>query len=180
MDLFVNCENGHQVKVTAANCGGNVKCICGRDVAVPRLSDLRRNAGQSAFATTTVERLNAMSRRGELPPTDNCCLCMSQATEIVPCIVQCETTVVSGDGFWKTACLIAVGPWLALSWLMTSFSSPVVHGRSTAVRLPFPACGDCSRKLFKSKLARKAGLQNIALYRELLDEYPDAFVVAEK
>lgn len=180
MNLFVTCECGQKKEIIPANCGSSVNCICGKTIDVPRLSDVRRSCGQTPYATTIIERLHSMSRSNELPPTDRCCCCQSIAIENVSCIVQCESHAISGPGFWKTCVMIVLSPSWILSMLLSSFGTPEVHGRATAIRLPLPVCGLCKKKVLASDAERKKALRNIPLYEELLLKYPDAFTVIAK
>ena len=76
--------------------------------------------------------------------------------------------------------MIVLSPSWILSMLLSSFGTPEVHGRATAIRLPLPVCGLCKKKVLASDAERKKALRNIPLYEELLLKYPDAFTVVSR
>lgn len=178
MDLCVDCKCGQRRPVTPASCGSEIKCLCGESIAVPKLSDVRRACGKSAYATTPVERLRTLRKSGELPPTRGCGLCGLWTPQTVDCIVQCESHLIVGESSWDSIVRVICEP-LSIITLLFSNPAPEVHGRSTGVRIPVPICVDCKPRFVKSDKHRKEALGNIALYSDLLREYPDLFTIVQ-
>jgi hypothetical protein len=80
MAYFVNCPCGERLAVKATIAGSTIQCACGRDVPVPRLSELRQAAGQGAFEAGIVDTIRRMIADGELPPWNAVC-CDGQHSE---------------------------------------------------------------------------------------------------
>lgn len=172
--LYVTCECSQRREVTPAQCGTSVKCFCGRSLNVPRLSELKRQCGQSNL--TTIEQARLQASQDQDGATRQCAACDLRAGVTTYCTIQCESTVTKGSGFMGNFVLM----WINLiGGLMASrnYSNPEVHGRNTAIRIPIAICEDCMTTFAKSDTMRKTVLRKTTTYKQVLAEYPDAITV---
>jgi len=175
--LHVTCPCGERLAVTSGMAGESVPCRCGRKLAVPPLSELRRRAGADAYVTNAVEAVRKKLNRGELPAGPGCILCGSPAHSTVACRVVCERAFAgreSEDGGSFLAFLMLGG----LSFLRRKRpgGSGEVHGRDTDVELPLRLCDSCRSNA--GNLRRPRALRRLIAavpdYQRVLDEYPEA------
>ncbi len=110
MDFSVTCECGHSVPVSAFMCGTVVTCICGANIPVPRLSELRRNAGLNAYEISVSDRLTAMNLEGRLPIETECVVCGIPTNESLECSIECERPFAKAPGFWRAFFLMLFAP----------------------------------------------------------------------
>jgi hypothetical protein len=175
--LYVECECTNKRPVTPAQCGTTIQCLCGRTINVPRLSEVRRNCGQSNLST--IERMRQMIHDNELPSDPLCSVCRSKNGAVIQCTVQCETYSVAGPGYWGAFFGMLFSPlqlfFGSTSWL--GYRNAEVHGRNTAVTVPISVCDQCDRRFRKSDSERKLAMRGTTLYASLLDDYPDAITV---
>ena len=171
--LFVECECTQRKPVTPSQCGTTVKCYCGRSIAVPRLSQLKLDCGQSNLST--LERCRVMLRDLQLPKSDTCQVCNLKRGTVISCVVQCESEAVHAPGYWTTLLKMMLAPWMIASMLARDYHNVEHHGRDTAISLPVPVCDQCEPQFRKSEAARRDALRRTDIYAKLLDEFPDAF-----
>ncbi len=179
----VSCDCGHIHWVPAGGAGSVLACGCGRQVRIPSLSVLRRQAGEP---TTSVElRIDMMLRQGQLPEGGVCLRCGALTSKVCHAVVICERP----DGGRLVEGLHLLGLLLHLlhpigilfSLFLSLHSGSVGDqpaGRIVRFRLPLPVCPDCSRNIRKSALVK--ALRQVRLYAALLEKYPHAKVSLER
>jgi len=181
--FFVQCDCGQRLGVTSAMAGAQAVCGCGRAVPVPRLSELRRMAGQAAYTTNAVEAARALVSDGHVPGGGLCSACGLPTTQTARFDVVCERTCLVGDkGLGSRVLLVAFAILfhsvaLIRLFCRTDEDTPVIHGRDTSVRLPVWLCDRCQgdARYFKRRNAR-ALFARIGAYAEIFQEYPAATV----
>jgi hypothetical protein len=157
--------------------GGSVACRCGRKLAVPPLSELRRGAGADAYVTNAVEVVRQKLSRGELPAGPGCVRCGSSAHVMVTCRVVCERPFASGsdDDGGSLVGFLSLG-WLSFLRRKRAPASGEVHGRETVLELPLGLCDSCRSEagnLRRPRVLRRL-IAAVPDYQRLLDEYPEA------
>jgi hypothetical protein len=165
VDYAVPCECGQSHRVSAGAAGTRLVCGCGREVVVPSLHILRRQADEAVLGP---ERLiEAALRRDELPTSPCCVHCGEITADCAFIWAECERAQVKRP-YWTISPL-----GLLFGWLIFSRSGPTrVLGRDLTYCLPIRLCEDCYPRLGGRRL-REAFAQE-PLYRRLLDKYPDA------
>src|SRR5437868_7253216 len=97
----VHCTCGQQTPVERSAAGDVVTCVCGQRIKVPRLSELRRQAGQAAYDVSTYDRIRQMLAEGSLPPPPRlCALSQRPTSDVVYLTIACETPHRSGGYSW--------------------------------------------------------------------------------
>src|SRR5438105_7202675 len=109
MEFRVSCECGKSHTVTAAAAGAKLACQCGRSVAVPSLSELRRQG--LAAEIHPVLAIQGMIDAGELPPRGGCVRCGAES-EVVSVTAECERKHILRRGGFSWATLILTGLFL--------------------------------------------------------------------
>jgi hypothetical protein len=149
--------------------GTTIACACGRIVAVPLLSELRRQVKVLAD--------------GSVPTNGRCLQCGGQTSRVAECKAICERVWVdSVRGPWNTFIWIAA----ILIWPMAASLAIFLRGkpeaeerqergREVVVRLPFHLCEACRvRQELRKTHDLRAALQRVPEYAELFREYPEA------
>lgn len=174
-EYTVRCECGRGVTVSGAAAGGEVACGCGRRVAVPSLSQLRADAGESALSPELV--IQAELTAGTLPAEADCVGCGAPDVDVVRVAVVCErVTEKSERASGLSAILLDLLTNLPLAALAFGGRTDEPRGRrevgrDVQFRLPFRACPICARTVPARDL-----LARTPLYARLLAKYPGAVV----
>ena len=183
MAFHVECDCGQRIEVTAGMAGAEVRCSCGRVNRVPGLSALRQAAGQDAYVTNAVEAIRIMVAQGELPPGPNCMICHSPTGIVFNCEVVCEEAWIRRRGrsnrFLAGLALMFAPFWLTLALRHgRDPNEPDKQGHDVKLRVPLRLCGACRSSLGGLRRARaiKRLLRQVPIYKQLLEEYPDAKV----
>ena len=113
MQFDLHCECGVTMKVTQSMCGSQISCGCGRKTMVPRLSELRRNAGLSPSRISPADKLLALSLERELPLESDCMRCGGITQTFLGCLVECEQTYAKRISFSRTSSNVS---WFHGSW----------------------------------------------------------------
>ncbi|MEO1528834.1 MAG: hypothetical protein AAFX06_25725 [Planctomycetota bacterium] len=120
-----------------------------------------------------------MITREELPESELCCECGADTDQVLWFRIQCETAW-SSESTNRNDVLMVLSVWLAALVSVLSprrgYQSPEIHGREVAVSVPIRWCHNCvqpSEQKVSMRAARKQ-LKTIAIYAELLKEYPQA------
>lgn len=199
----VDCECQQMLEVHAGQAGTTIACSCGRDVPVPRLSELRVRAGEGQFESGVTSKIERMVSTGELPHGHACVVTGFPTDDYVEIQVICERETylpsdepeVSGFGF------LAIGGFLmlALASLITHLWKGLIELlRRIAESFRQPAPPDdwaldpmnqelvvvlCPLRMIAShhETAATTGcrrlkrwLQTVPVYRDLLQQYPQA------
>ena len=185
MHFAVTCQCGKTHPVTAAQAGSTLLCDCSRPIDVPLLSALRRAAGQTAIPLSTLETIEAMIDRGELPSGDLCPHSGRHADRTIFFHVQCERAWVRGDTDAQSGkAMLYV---LLFGWFVAIVASLIESkrvrqrqelGRETSIELPLRISSEAASTIAKIKkqAALKSLLKSTPIYAQLLDEFPEAFV----
>ncbi|HZN34316.1 MAG TPA: hypothetical protein VFB80_10875 [Pirellulaceae bacterium] len=175
----VRCSCGRTTPVEKSSAGGEVACQCGQRVPVPRLSELRRRAGESAFVQGTVDAIHEQIREGKLPAGDLCAFSLRPTSDVLWITVECETPYRKGGQSWAGMFFLGLAAvfcgWLSLLYLFSRREPDEMMGREVVLRLPLRIAADAQpevRRLGTAKLREL--LSMVPIYAQLLGEYPQA------
>ncbi len=174
MDFSVTCECGSSVPVSASMCGTMVTCACGANISVPKLSELRRNAGLRAFEVSVSDRLMAMNLEGRLPVESECAVCGIPTNESLECSIECERPFAKAPGFWRAFFLMLFAPIWAFAAIGRDYGNPEVHGNELVIDAPIRICRSCFQAYGISKQRCLELLRKTECYDQLLQAYPKA------
>ena len=171
----VRCSCGLELPVATSAAGGEATCHCGKTVKVPRLSELKRQAGEAAFDVPARDRIRHLLLHGGLPPDPICRFTQRTTSDVVHITVVCEVPRTSGGFNWWW--LLVIGLYSLPLYFLASRQEPEVVGNETVFRLPVPVAADRQaqvRDFSESQLYQLLG--TVPLYAQLLSEYPQARV----
>ncbi len=181
MSYSVTCGCGATHTVTATQAGSTLRCACGTSIEVPLLSALRKSAGESPIPLNTIETIQAMIRRGELPSGDICPYSGRPANNTLFVHVQCERVWVRGGDSMGAGQVIAYV--LLLGWIGALIASIKTRpreelGQDTSLELPLRISSDAGSKILRIRRQRalKMLLRKTPVYATLLEEFPEAYV----
>jgi hypothetical protein len=169
----VRCGCGKVHSVVTGQAGSRIGCTCGREVEVPSLSVLRREAGESSASPELV--IESMLNAGELPQESRCVECHTITNDVAYFSVVCESTELKKPhGGCSLASFFILWSWIGLLFgaLRNEAESRVV-GRNVSFRLPLRVCPICKEK---SRTAVKELLCRVPVYAHLLSKYPHATI----
>lgn len=183
--LYVDCCCTKRLSVKPSHCGESIECACGRSVAVPKLSELRRLCGVGELNLSAIERLRSMDRQGLILTDATCSGCRMRRGQLLDCLIQCESRVTEEPSrlalFDCILGIVGALPFFSLFTIARSFNSQYsnnddlkVHGRDTSIIVSVPVCTECESGFCKSNQKRITALRTIRAYDELLKAYPDA------
>lgn len=192
LQVSLSCGCGRSVVARAKDAGGTISCTCGKQVAVPRLSDLRTLAGADAYITNPAEAIRKLQAQGISPTGDRCLLCGATSPALYSCHAVCESSHVkqpSSDGGYSVPKLLGlfILPKL-LFFLYLLFrkeeaaEGPERRGHDVAVGFTLPVCGPCAAttgNVTRPKVARQLMAKSPAL-SELLEYYPQLELTVER
>lgn len=176
----VACACGRELPVAASAAGTVLGCRCGRDVEIPRLSQLRRSSGQSDYESGIVSTIQRMIARGELPWGGTCAVSEFPTNDVVYFSVQCEEVWIKGGRQpWWVDVLIGGFTLLFFHFWNRRKQEEAEHlGRDLRIELPLRVSSDQAAILrrWAGQRRLKRLLRTIPIYSQLLDEYPAARV----
>jgi hypothetical protein len=182
--LNVPCMCGRSLAVNSTQAGAKVSCECGKEIQLPSLSQMRKLAGQDAYATNPADKIKRSLKDG-INPSGNTCLCCNSLHPLrFELSAECEQMVVKGQGdptsipslFAKFAAILFLPRFLLL--LMGSggpTNEPDVMGHDVSVDFPLMVCDACVKSgqdPRRNAVAKKL-MQKVPVYQELLSFYPD-------
>jgi hypothetical protein len=171
MDQYpVVCECGRKQWVPAGAAGRRLPCPCGREVAVPALHILRRDAGEMAVSPELM--IEALLRENGLPEGPDCVVCSAATDEVRYVWADCEKPTIKKPG-WTINPLMLLFGW----WVFYRSGETRVLGRDITYRLPLRVCRVCADGLRGSGV--KDILCRVPLYERLLQKYPKAKLTLE-
>ena len=171
----VRCSCGEDLPVATSAAGRDVACHCGQTVKVPRLSELRRLAGQPAFEVRARDRVRQLLLDGGLPPDPICRITQRPTADMVYVTVVCEVPRATGGFNWWW--LIVLGLYSLPLYYLASRDEPQMHGSETVFRLPIPIATECQAQVRNFTAGQLYQLLlTVPLYAQLLSEYPQARV----
>jgi hypothetical protein len=165
------------MKVTQSMCGSQISCGCGRKTMVPRLSELRRNAGLSPSRISPADKLLALSLERELPLESDCMRCGGITQTFLGCLVECEQTYAKRISFFSYFLQCLLVPWFVVTLVKRDYDNPEVHGRELVLKTPLRLCLDCWSTQKMDRLTCPQFLRKSELYASLLADYPEANIV---
>src|SRR5687768_7220973 len=154
MNYFVDCECGVRHPLVATQAGTSLACGCGRQVAVPLLSQLRRQAGQDAYITNAAERVAKTLSDGRVPTDGRCLVCERQTSLVNRCQAICERVWVQRNRN-VLAKVIGVFALIYAPFVtaLTLLMRPKVvddkveeRGREVVVTLAYHLCDSCRER----------------------------------
>jgi hypothetical protein len=164
VEYTVSCECGQSHRVSGGAAGTRFVCGCGREVLVPSLNVLRRQAGEAVLAPELL--IEAALRNGELPTSSFCLGCGEVTTQTAFVWAECERAQIKKSSWTINPIALLFG------WFVFSRSGEVrVLGRDRTYCLPVRLCEGCRH--LEGKELREA-LAHEPLYRRLLEKYPQA------
>jgi hypothetical protein len=169
-DLFITCSCSQKLSVTPADCGGTLRCSCGRVNDVPRLSEVREMSELAAAEIVT--RIKQGIVDGTLPVERNCITCKCQTSSKIFCELSCKHQVSNGAKGGPDPLVFILSPLIWL-WLLIQRKPIETDDQVTLLKVPMIACEKCARKLQRSKRKRIKSLLETSLYRELFATYPN-------
>lgn len=182
-EYVIYCECGKQLFVSPRQAGSQVDCTCGRFVKVPNLSALKKSAGESV--QTTIEHIETMLRKGELPYGDVCPVSGRRTDDSIYFHVQCERVWVRGGDSVNYGKVIAY--YLLFGWIGAFIASKNMEplqelGRDTHITIPLRISSEVRSKLLRTRhqKALKSLLKQVPVYAKLLQEYPNAVVTPDQ
>jgi hypothetical protein len=180
--FHVRCPCGQDLPVATSAAGREVTCHCGQSIKVPRLSELRRLAGQPAFEVPARDRIRQLLLDGGLPPDPICRISQRPTSDVIHITVVCDVPRPSGGFSWSWQVILMVAAffvscWLLPLYLIISRDQPQVLGSETVFRLPVPVAADRQAQVRDySEIELFRLLWTVPLYAQLLTEYPQARV----
>ena len=176
-----SCQCGHILDISASSAGTLVSCHCGREVKIPKLSELKRLTGQSVEPVLGIaDHLRMMYLDKRLPLDTHCVACQVQTSGTLECWVECERARASAAGALNrmlSVLFVVLSPLHAMHAYSNSHEQEAL-GNDLVVRTPLPICKNCLHNTSRSERSIRKLLLEVDLYRELLDTYPGARVGA--
>jgi hypothetical protein len=182
MQFHFRCTCGHELEFAASFAGTLIPCLCGRQVKIPKLSELKRLSGQNADCPVMgiADHLRTMYLDKQLPPGTNCVICHMTTRDTLSCWVECERARASSAGALNGVLAMlftVISPLHAMHTYSKSLQYEAV-GNDLVVRTPLPICENCLHSTRRSESNIRKLLLGVDLYRELLEAYPGARVGA--
>lgn len=186
MTYQLACACGLTLEVGPQQAGDRVSCRCGKQLQVPRLSQLRALSGQGGFETNAIDKINRLKQQGELPRGTFCLKCDRRVDQVSELLIQCERPWVKearsnnyAIGF-LSAFLTAVIPML-FDFLrkLPAEQEDREFGHERSVILPVLLCAEHAESLLNSSNQRalRQLLFTMPEYAELFAEFPEATIV---
>jgi len=177
----VRCECANEIPVERTAAGGTAVCRCGREVRVPRLSELKRQAGELVeLRVSALDRVRQLLLEQGLPPDPVCRITQRPTTDVLYLTVVCEEPRLRGNSSWWGLLFIGAGAFLVSLWLLpvyllASREEPEVIAPETVFRLPVPIASDRQAQIrdYRESELREL-LCTVPLYAQLLAEFPQA------
>lgn len=179
------CTCGRLVVARAKDAGGSVTCACGKQVTVPRLSELRTLSGADAYITNPAEAIRKLQAQGINPAGDRCLVCSAMSPDFYVCHAACEESYTkkessTGDVSLPTLFVkILLRPQRLLASLTTSQNnmdtSAERRGHDVNVSFNLPVCGACTASAggtIRPKKAKKL-MTGVPALADLLAFYPN-------
>jgi hypothetical protein len=178
MDYWVDCICGNRIEVSETQAGTTVPCRCGSVVPVPRLSELRSQAGQSPndVSPELVIRYPYGSGK-EVVGGDTCAWCGATPSEPVLCFIECEKPVNKGEHSWLFWVLFGLWnlPLATFYYLVRREPKVVSEGKTLEFRLAL--CSPCQKAALGTNSLPQV-LRKAPVFARLFDKYPEARVCA--
>ncbi len=181
----VSCECGKTIPVEAMQAGATITCPCGKPVQVPKLSKLRRAAGQTPIPLNVVEQIRSLIRDGQLPDNVSCPITGKPVDNTVWLHIQCERIDVrhGEPGFWSNIAYFFLIGWIWFIVALLIKEPRKEFGHDISVDAPLGINHAASGSITAASVRTlKAVLAHTPIYSQLLHEYPaaDVWVVDDR
>lgn len=163
----VSCECTKVHEVPGTDAGKMIACSCGRSVEIPRLSLLRKSAGEETLSIDL--ELEHRLRDNSLPEETECLSCSKPTDDMAFSRVQYESAYKKKNDKSSLAFFFILGPLWAMIYRQF-FQIGKEHGDNLEFRLPLRLCAICQRKTWKNQVAEL--LKKVPIYRRFLEKYP--------
>jgi hypothetical protein len=184
MPYSISCSCGREFAVEATQAGAELECPgCRRSVKVPRLSQLRVAAGESAIPLNAAERVTVAVREGKLPNNLVCPVTGGMANAVAVFHIHCERSwkrrqEAGDDNVWDR--LSSMLFWGMLGFFVWTSRKGVQEtlGRDTFVDAPLRVSSEVLRQLSRQRNQRELRglLGTVPEYAAVFQEYPGATV----
>lgn len=174
--FYAECDCGLRVGATAGMAGTETTCLCGRTVAVPGLSQLRRNVGKHAYGDDPAARIKRTLASKPSLPGEMCLECGTPTTGVLHIQAECERMWTKKSGRGRIAIALFSIPLYLLTLLVDGRTVVSRHGRDTVVRLRVTMCIHCQAR-FPFRTGRRALRRlicEVPEYAQLLAAFPQA------
>jgi len=177
MDFKIRCGCGRNVPVPSSAAGSQFRCTCGQILSVPKLSELRIQAGKAPFERTTAERIGQMVADNALPDGNQCASCGTVTGEALKVLLVCERPWQRHAGIWAK---IASHAFVFWEWLLSRHPEEPL-GRELVVPVPLRMCAACATDLKRRQPQHEIRriLEDVPVYDELLRQYPGAVAMLD-
>ena len=170
--LFVTCQCGKRVTVTAGMSGSEVECECGQRTLVPTLRTLSEQSAQ-VIATDTdtsdpIAAIRAALENSQPPAGSLCIVCQCATQNTIECELDgCQGGPENVNQLWITR---------FLSRLFGGARRDGAPSHEESLRFPVRICAGCFRRV--GDLERSSHLLKVlnhaTLFREIKSRYPRA------
>ena len=163
--------------MTAGQAGTDLTCTCGKTVTVPRLSQLRTQAGETAGGASPELVILCTYANDQQPVGGNACLsCGTTTTNRVACSIEYEKPWVKkeGTGLDRILAFVLFG---LLGWLYFRIGRRErrVFGEHKLFKVSVTLCPACEGPRLKPLELREI-LRNEPQFDRLFEKYPEAKV----
>jgi hypothetical protein len=177
----VDCTCGQRIPVAAGKAGTTLICRCGKPVQVPKLAELRVQAGQDRYATNSVERARRIVEDGKWQ-LDHCLACGGKADKLLrPTLVSARAYARNPGPDKQEMLLRMFGIIGALATLFESSRDRVEEsasrGHDLTLTVPLSICNSCdpSRHWTKRRSVRTI-LERIPEFSAIFREFPETTI----
>jgi len=184
MDLvtyLLPCSCGQTLTVSSSQAGTNVRCCCGKDVAVPSLSVLRSQAGEEHLEDSPETIIRFVYGSGKnVVGGDSCIRCGAPATKKLTCFLEYEKPLFKKATPWPLALfMLLVAPVLVILYhtLRPREQIPLAEGKEMQVLLA--VCPNCEAALQRDNNAREI-LKREPVFGRLFEKHPATIVTMPK
>ena len=183
--FWLDCPCGRKVGVRSSQAGSRLTCDCGSEIRVPSLSKLRELSGIGAYESSTVDTIQGMVERGELPEGDVCTVSGEPTRDVLILWIVVPRAFENQEGvggllLWSLwAPLVSWGFALVLWQLFQNVFGRTVpvedamleHHRARRVIAPLRVASRHHAKVRRASQRRlKRLLRSVPIYNKLLDE----------
>jgi hypothetical protein len=175
MPYWVDCTCGHRTEVTETQAGTEIPCQCGKAVLIPRLSELRSQAGEAAEDPSPELVIRYLYGSGKEAVGGNACACCD-ATPVdrVLCFIECEKPATAEHSwlFWVFFGLMSLP--LAIFYYFVK-REPKVLSEGKVLEFHLSLCSACRKAALGSDSLQEV-LRREPVFARLLVKYPTARV----
>src|SRR5262249_45405048 len=154
-----------------------VGCICGKELEVPCLSELRAQAGESASAASPELAIRTLyGAGGQIVGGDKCVRCGMATTDTVACWIECEKPWIKGERsifFWVIGILLFGIYALIYAFLVRRETEVLADGKVCQAFVAM--CVGCQQHKLSASALRTV-LRREPDFVRLFDKYPSAGV----